>query len=86
MGLHFKKWPIDLADPIIYHELHGKYEDYQTVTTKLGIVHHRAVLRNPKDFMKLLPWTNKIIENAKAVFAGPHGGVSKNISKAAFQK
>jgi hypothetical protein len=56
------------------------------VTTKLGIVHHSAVLRNPKAFMKALPWTNKIIANVKAVFAGSDGGVSKNISKATFQK
>nr|CBX27841.1 hypothetical protein N47_C18990 [uncultured Desulfobacterium sp.]CBX28797.1 hypothetical protein N47_L13950 [uncultured Desulfobacterium sp.]CBX29086.1 hypothetical protein N47_J00670 [uncultured Desulfobacterium sp.]CBX30114.1 hypothetical protein N47_D29230 [uncultured Desulfobacterium sp.]CBX30317.1 hypothetical protein N47_D31260 [uncultured Desulfobacterium sp.] len=27
--------------------------------------------------MKLLPWTHKIIANAKSVFAGPHRGVSK---------
>jgi len=36
--------------------------------------------------MKALPWTNKIIANVKAVFAGSDGGVSKNISKAIFQK
>ncbi len=53
---------------------------------KLGVVHNRAVLRDPKDSMKLLPWTHKIIANAKAVFASPHRGVSKNISKATFQK
>ena len=35
--------------------------------------------------MKLIRWTNKIIANTKAVFAGPHGGVSKNISKATFR-
>ena len=36
-----------------------------------------AVLKDPKDTMKLLPWTHKLIANAKAVIAGPHRGVSK---------
>ncbi len=27
--------------------------------------------------MKLLPWTHKIIANAKSVFAGPHRSVSQ---------
>ena len=53
------------------------WRSYQTVTKKLGIVHNRAILRYPKDSMKLLPWTHKIIANAKSVFAGLHRGVSK---------
>jgi len=53
------------------------WRSYQTVTKKLGIVHNRAVLLDPKDSMKLLPWTHKLIANAKAVFSGPHRGVSK---------
>ena len=53
------------------------WRSYQTVTKKLGIVHNRAVLRDPKDSMRLLPWTHKIIANAKAIFSGPHRGVSK---------
>ena len=42
-----------------------------------GIIHNRAILRDPKDSMKLLPWTHKVIANAKAVFEGPQRGVSK---------
>lgn len=52
------------------------WRSYQTVSKELHIVHHRAVLRDPKDSMKLLPWTHRLIVNAKAVLAGPHRGVS----------
>jgi hypothetical protein len=52
------------------------WKSYQAVSKKSGAVHHRAVLRDPKDTMKLLPWTHKVIANAKAVFSGPHRGVS----------
>jgi len=53
------------------------WRSYQTVSNDLDIAHHRAVLRDPKDSMKLLPWTHRVIANAKAVFSGPHRGVSK---------
>ena len=53
------------------------WRSYQTVSNKLGIVHHRAVLHDPEDSMKLLPWTHRVIANAKAVFSGPHRGVSR---------
>ena len=53
------------------------WRSYQTASTELGIVHYRAVLRDPRDSMKLLPWTHRIIANAKSVFKGPHRGVSK---------
>ena len=52
------------------------WRSYQTVSKELNIVHHRAVLTDPKDSMKLLPWTHRLIANAKAVLAGPHRGVS----------
>ena len=42
----------------------------------LGFVHHRVILSDPKDSMKLLPWTHQLIANAKSVFGGPHRGVS----------
>jgi hypothetical protein len=29
--------------------------------------------------MKLLPWTHRLIANAKAVISGPHCGVLENI-------
>ena len=53
------------------------WRSYQTVSNDLNMIHQRAVLRDPKDSMKLLPWTHRVIANAKAVFAGPHRGVSK---------
>jgi transposase-like protein len=53
------------------------WRSYQTASTDLGIIHYRAVIRDPKDSMKLLPWTHRIIANAKSVFRGPHRGVSK---------
>lgn len=64
-------------EPLINSIRSDGWRSYQTVSKKLGIVHNRAVLRDPKDSMKLLPWTHKIIANAKSVFAGPHRGVSK---------
>ncbi len=64
-------------EPLISSIRSDGWKSYQTVSKKLNIDHHRAVLRDPKDSMKLLPWTHKIIANAKAVFAGPHRGVSK---------
>jgi transposase-like protein len=53
------------------------WRSYQTVSKNMDIGHHRVVLRDPKDSMKLLPWTHKVIANAKAVFDGPHRGVSR---------
>lgn len=53
------------------------WRSYESVTNKLDIPHYRAVLINPKDAMNLLPWTHKLISNAKAVFTGPHRGVSR---------
>jgi transposase-like protein len=53
------------------------WRSYETVSKNMDIGHHRVVLRDPKDSMKLLPWTHKVIANAKAVFAGPHRGVSR---------
>ena len=51
-------------------------KSYQVAAKELGIVHHRAILRDPKDSLKLLPWTHRLIANAKAVISGPHRGVS----------
>lgn len=63
-------------EPLIKSIRSDGWRSYQTVSEKFGIVHNRAVLHDPKDSMKLLPWTHRIIANAKAVFAGPHRGVS----------
>lgn len=49
---------------------------YEAVAKEWGIVHHRVILRDPSDTMNLLPWTHQLIANAKAVFKGPHRGVS----------
>jgi transposase-like protein len=64
-------------EPLINAIRSDGWRSYQTVSKNLGIIHNRAVLRDPKDSMKLLPWTHKVIANAKAVFAGPHRGVSR---------
>ena len=53
------------------------WRSYETVAEKLGLIHYRAVLGNPKDAIKILPWTHQFIANAKAVFSGPHRGVSR---------
>jgi len=53
------------------------WRSYQTASIDLGLVQYRVVIRDPKDSMKLLPWTHRIIANAKSVFRGPHRGVSK---------
>lgn len=50
---------------------------YRTVVDKLGLIHYKAVLRDQKDSMKLLPWTHQIIANTKAVISGPHRGISR---------
>jgi transposase-like protein len=67
----------DEVAPLIKAIRSDGWRSYQTVSKDLDMVHHRAVLRDPKDSMKLLPWTHRVIANAKAVFAGPHRGVSK---------
>lgn len=66
----------DEIEPLISSIRSDGWKSYQTVSKKLNIAHHRVVLRNPKDSMKLLPWAHKIIANAKSVFSGPHRGVS----------
>ena len=67
----------DEVTPLIKAIRSDGWRSYQTVSNDLDMVHHKAVLRDPKDSMKLLPWTHRVIANAKAVFAGPHRGVSK---------
>lgn len=62
--------------PLISSIRSDGWRSYQTVSGSLGLGHQRFVLRDPKDSMKLLPWTHKVIANAKAVFSGPHRGVS----------
>lgn len=69
--------PGDEIEPLISSIRSDGWKSYQTVSEKLDIAHHRFVLRDPKNSMKILPWTHKVIANAKAVFAGPHRGVSK---------
>ncbi len=59
-------------DPLIRAIRSEGWRSYQTVSKELEIVHHRAVLHDPKDSMKLLPWIHMVFANAKAVFAGPH--------------
>jgi len=68
--------PDDEILPFIERIRTDGWRSYQTVANDLGIVHYRVVLRDPRDSMKLLPWTHRIIANAKTVLAGPHRGVS----------
>jgi transposase-like protein len=63
-------------EPLITKIRTDGWRSYQTAVKELGILHHRAVLKDPKDSMKLLPWTHRLIANAKAVMSGPHRGVS----------
>lgn len=63
--------------PLILAIRSDGWRSYETVSKNMEIGHHRVVLRDPKDSMKLLPWTHKVIANAKAVVAGPHRGVSR---------
>jgi len=53
------------------------WRSYEKIAEKLGLIHYRAVLGNPKDAAKILTWTHQLISNAKAVFSGPHRGVSQ---------
>jgi transposase-like protein len=53
------------------------WKSYRTTSNDLDIMHYRYFLIDPKDSIKLLPWTHKLIANAKAVIAGPHRGVSE---------
>ncbi len=69
--------PDDKIDTLITSIRSDGWRSYQTVAKSMEIGHYRAVLLDPKDSMKLLPWTHKIIANAKAVFSGPHRGVSQ---------
>lgn len=68
--------PEEEIKPLVKSIRTDGWRSYETVAKKLELNHLRAVLRNPKDSMKLLPWTHKLIGNAKSVFNGPHRGVS----------
>lgn len=52
------------------------WRSYQKISKEFGLVHHRVILTDPKDTMKLFPWTHRLNTNAKAVFQGPHRGIS----------
>lgn len=68
--------PSDEIMPLVEKIRTDGWRSYQTVANKLGIVHYRVVLRNKEDTKKLLPWTHRVIANAKSVILGPHRGVS----------
>ena len=69
--------PDNEIEPLIEKIRTDGWRSYQTVANKLGIDHYRVVLRDKKDTMKLLPWTHRVIANAKSVILGPHRGVSE---------
>jgi transposase-like protein len=54
----------------------GGWRSYRKAANDKGIEHHRVILRDPKMAGHLLPWTHRFVSNAKAVFRGPHRGVS----------
>lgn len=68
--------PDDEIDPLINKIRTDGWQAYKTVTKDLGLAHNRAVLKDQRDALKLLPWTHRLIGNVKAVIAGPHRGVS----------
>jgi len=68
--------PDEEIAPIINAIRTDGWRSYQKISKEFGLVHHRVILTDPKDTMKLLPWTHKLIANAKAVFQGPHRGIS----------
>lgn len=69
--------PVNEVTPLITSLRSDGWRSYQSVTKRLGVLHYRAVLTDPKDSMRLLPWTHRLIANAKAVISGPHRGVSE---------
>jgi ISXO2-like transposase domain/Transposase zinc-ribbon domain len=68
--------PVNEVKPLITSLRSDGWRSYQKVSKKLGVVHYRAILSDPKDSMRLLPWTHRLIANAKAVISGPHRGVA----------
>lgn len=69
--------PDPQLEPLIKAIRTDGWRSYEAVAENLGLIHYRAVLGNPKDASKVLPWTHQLIGNAKAVFSGPHRGVSR---------
>jgi len=68
--------PDDEIAPLINAIRTDGWRSYKAVAKDFGLVHHRVILSDPKDTMKLLPWTHKLIANARAVFQGSHKGIS----------
>lgn len=64
-------------EPLITKIRTDGWRSYRRVSKELGVIHHRVVLKDKKDLMKLLPWTHRLIANAKAVMHNPHHGVSE---------
>jgi hypothetical protein len=63
--------PEDEITPLISQIRTDGWRSYQVAARELEIAHHRAILKDPKDSMKLLPWTHRLIANATAVISGP---------------
>jgi len=68
--------PVDEVKALITALRSEGWRSYQQVIKKLGVVHYRAILSDPKDSMRLSPWTHRLIASAKAVISGPHRGVA----------
>jgi hypothetical protein len=52
------------------------WQGYKAVAKGFDLIHHRVILSDPKDSMKLFPWTHQLITNAKSIFQGACRGLS----------
>jgi hypothetical protein len=59
--------PVHEVKPLITSLRSDGWRSYQKVSKKLGFIHYCAILSDPKDSMRLLPWTHRLIANAKAL-------------------
>lgn len=69
--------PKEEIEPMVNKIRTDGWKSYETVVKRLGAIHTRVILKDSKDSMKLLPWTHRVIANAKSVIGGPHRGVSE---------
>lgn len=73
--------PEDESLPLINKIRSDGRKSYIASAKGLGIAHHRVILRDPINSVKLLLWTHRLIANAKAVFYGPHPEVPSKYSQ-----
>ncbi len=69
--------PVNEVTPLLTALRTDGWRNYRKVTGRHEVIQYRAVLTDPKDSMRLVPWTHRLISNAKAVVPGPHRGFSE---------